>query len=331
MRQLALSVVQVGLLVGGAACATAPVPEDALWKTFQAPPGEARASCYWWWKGDLTAGEMGRQLHLLKDAGLGGAHIIPWSSKPAYLTPEWLNLLRAASDAARNEGMILDISANAGWPFRGDWVPAAESLQKIALETFQLSGPTTFLPPKRSTSKAKGKPKDMFTDGGILLAQLAPDTASQIEDMREVTADLTRADSPGVAVPAGKHTLRILRLLKELKTKAEWGRVPDHFNPQAMEHYLKGFADRVAPALGGKLSNGFRALYCDSNGQLLGPRWYGQHDYAVASALKPEENQLEVKLITTLFNCVRKKTEHAVPSGLIGPVVIQTSTSTKVP
>lgn len=64
-------------------------PANALWDAFQNPPGEARASCYWWWKGDSTDDEMGRQLHLLKDAGLGGAHIIPWGgSKPAYLSPE---------------------------------------------------------------------------------------------------------------------------------------------------------------------------------------------------------------------------------------------------
>lgn len=241
---------------------------DPLWEVFQNPPGEARASCYWWWKGDLTADEMGRQLHLLKEAGLGGAHIIPWpSGKPAYLSPEWLKLLRAAADAAHKEGMILDMSANAGWPFRGTWVTTAESLHKVEVQTFHLTGPTNFSLPEKSaanTKDSKAKKTESSVDGGILLAQLAAATVAGIEEMRDVTAEFNRKDSPGVAVPAGQHTLRIVRLLKEVKTKDDLGRVPDHFNAPAMENYLKGFAERVAPALDGKLSNGLRALYCDS-------------------------------------------------------------------
>lgn len=240
---------------------------DVLWNTFQNPPPEARASCYWWWKGKLTAGEMERQLHLLKAAGLGGAHIIPWGSTPAYLTPEWLQLLRAASDAARKEGMILDMSANATWPFRGDWVPEAESLHKVELETHALVGPLKFSLPARAPGMRKGRAKGDAADKSvspILLARLAPDPLTRLEQMRDVTADFTRAGEPGVEVPAGPHTLYVVRLLRGLKTQAGLGRVPDHFNPRAIENYLKGFADRVAPALGGKLSNGLRAMYCDS-------------------------------------------------------------------
>lgn len=240
---------------------------DALWDTFQNPPREARASCYWWWKGKLTAAEMERQLHLLKTAGLGGAHIIPWGSTPAYLTPEWLQLLRAASDAARKEGMILDMSANATWPFRGDWVSEAESLHKVELETHAVDGPRKFSLPARVAGKTKGKAKGGAADKAvsrILLAQLAPDPLTRLEQMRDVTTDSTRAGQPEVEVPAGKHTLYVVRLVKGLKTQAGLGRVPDHFNPRAIENYLKGFADRVAPALDGKLSNGLRAMYCDS-------------------------------------------------------------------
>jgi len=248
------------LLAGVVAAQSSP---DELWKAFQEPPPEARASCYWWWKGDLTADEMGRQLHLLKAAGLGGAHIIPWPSKPAYPSPEWLKLLRVAADAAKQEGMILDMSATATWPFRGDWVSEAESLHKVVLETFHVEGPKKFLLPKEPSTKTKGKKKSEKADGDVLLAQLARDTACRIEEMQDVTAELTKAGSTGVDVPPGKHIFRVVRLLKNVKGN-DSVRVPDHFNSRAIENYLKGFADRVAPALDGKLSNGLRALYCDS-------------------------------------------------------------------
>ncbi|MFA6174917.1 MAG: glycosylhydrolase-like jelly roll fold domain-containing protein, partial [Kiritimatiellales bacterium] len=56
------------------------------------------------------------------------------------------------------------------------------------------------------------------------------------------------------------------------------------------------------------------------NGQLLGTRWYGRHDYIPDGAIQQGANHLEVKVVTTLFNRLRKDTETAVPSGLIGPV-----------
>ena len=240
---------------------------DPLWSAFATPPPEAKASSYWWWKGDLNAAEMGRQLRLLKAAGLGGAHIIPWRSEPAYLSPEWLQLLRTAADVARAEGMFLDLSANATWPFRGQWVPEEESLQKVEVETYTVEGPRTFPLPRRPSPKGKNASQKMAITAAkdrILFAQLAPAAATDLREMREVTAELVRKESPAVAVPAGKHTLRLVRLYVGVKSQADFGRVPDHFNSRAIENYLKGFAERVAPALGGKLSNGLRALYCDS-------------------------------------------------------------------
>jgi hypothetical protein len=247
-------------------------PVDALWTIFQQPPTEARASTYWWWKGRLAPGEMRRQLRVLKAAGLGGAHIIPWGSTPAYLSEPWLALMREAADAAREEGMLLDISANSAWPFRGTWVPLEESLHKVDVAVHAVEGPTTFTPPASTSPAAPkagkaGKAKAVATgDTGsrILLAQLAPDPLTRVEDLRDVTATLTAKSSAGIAVPAGRHTVHVVRLVPGLKSTGDLGRVPDHFNARAIANYLQGFAERVAPALGGKLSNGFRALYCDS-------------------------------------------------------------------
>lgn len=241
--------------------------DNALWETFRNPPTEARASCYWWWKGDLTAAEMGRQLRLLKAAGLGGAHIIPWRSDPAYLSPQWLELLRVAAEEARREGLILDLSANAAWPFRGSWVPPEESLNKVELTIHPVEGPRRFTLPAAADGKKAGKAKNVGVAGGasrILMARLAPEPLGDIEQMRDVTADLSGDGAPGVDVPVGRHTLYVVRLLTGVKSQADYGRVPDHFNAEAIGHYLQGFAERVAPALGGRLGDGLRAMYCDS-------------------------------------------------------------------
>lgn len=239
---------------------------DPLWETFRNPPMEARASCFWWWKGDLAAGEMERQLHLLKEAGLGGAHIIPWGkSKPVYLSPEWLGLLGVTADAAKREGMILDLSACAMWPFRGNWVPEEESLFKVEAKVIPLEGPRKFSAAEIFGKMAGTKTKTgNKADSRLLLVQLAPDPLTDIAQMRDVTADLKGKDPTGIEVPAGKHTLRVVSEMSDVKSDPELGRVPDHFNVKAMENYLNGLSARLAPALGGKLGNGLRAMFCDS-------------------------------------------------------------------
>ena len=67
------------------------------------------------------------------------------------------------------------------------------------------------------------------------------------------------------------------------------------------------------------------------NGKGLGCRWYGEHIYDVAGALRPGKNMLEVKLATVLFNyCHSLKNNptaqrwagrgEPVSVGLLGPV-----------
>jgi hypothetical protein len=65
------------------------------------------------------------------------------------------------------------------------------------------------------------------------------------------------------------------------------------------------------------------------NGKALGARWYGSHEYVLDGALQQGENRLDVKVVTTLFNCQRKD-KKAEPSGLVGPVTLQSTTQVKV-
>lgn len=67
------------------------------------------------------------------------------------------------------------------------------------------------------------------------------------------------------------------------------------------------------------------------NGKALGVRWWGRHLYAVADALQPGVNVLEVKVATVLANYCRSlknnptttrwsRGHKAAPAGLVGPV-----------
>jgi hypothetical protein len=67
----------------------------------------------WWWNGDrVQAEELVRELHLLKDAGIGGVEINPISfpsgsdtlntKELKWLSDEWIDMLQVVFDEAEN-------------------------------------------------------------------------------------------------------------------------------------------------------------------------------------------------------------------------------------
>lgn len=59
------------------------------------------------------------------------------------------------------------------------------------------------------------------------------------------------------------------------------------------------------------------------NGQSLGARWYGPHQYPLASQLKAGDHQLRVKVSTLLFNAMGKPTDPRESTGMHGPVLMR--------
>src|SRR5678809_870142 len=78
-----------------------------LYAIFKNPPSVYRPYVRWWWNGDkIERDELRRELHLLKQAGIGGVEINPvkfpdrtndLGKKPVpWLSPEWIDLLQFA-------------------------------------------------------------------------------------------------------------------------------------------------------------------------------------------------------------------------------------------
>ncbi|HPB14210.1 MAG TPA: glycoside hydrolase family 2, partial [Bacteroidales bacterium] len=79
---------------------------NGLWESFRDPSGNYRPFVRWWWNGNrVEAGELIREMHLLKAAGIGGVEINPVAfpsrfdgddlGKPSLEWPggEWSNML----------------------------------------------------------------------------------------------------------------------------------------------------------------------------------------------------------------------------------------------
>ena len=52
---------------------------EQLYEAFQQPTSEYHPFVRWWWNGDkVEADELVREMHLLKEAGIGGPHRLPY-------------------------------------------------------------------------------------------------------------------------------------------------------------------------------------------------------------------------------------------------------------
>ncbi len=93
---------------------------------------------WWWFSPAVTTEELNREMHEMKDAGIGGFEVQPvyplTLDDPAkglvnlrYLSPEFL---KAVSDVARTAselGLRMDMTMGSGWPF-GEPLPDRKQL-----------------------------------------------------------------------------------------------------------------------------------------------------------------------------------------------------------
>jgi len=101
-----------------------------LFELFSKPGLKYHPYVRWWWNGNkVEAGELVRELRLLKEAGIGGVEINPvefpshfegddlGKSSLQWLSDEWIDMLKVVFDEARALGMTCDLIVGSGWPF----------------------------------------------------------------------------------------------------------------------------------------------------------------------------------------------------------------------
>jgi len=113
------------------------VPFTARWPE---PDQTAKPWTRWWWPGNaLTPEDTRKDLDTMADAGLGGVEITPIygsrdgrrTSRP-FLSPAYLDILNAATQAAAARGLGVDMCTGTGGPFGGPNVTIENAAQKAA-------------------------------------------------------------------------------------------------------------------------------------------------------------------------------------------------------
>lgn len=231
---------------------------NALEHGFAAPPDDARIMMRWWWFGPtVTKAQIERELHLMKEGGIGGVEIQPVYpvvlDDPAagirtlpFLSDEFIEALRFANDKARALGLRVDLTVGSGWPFGGPTVPVTEAAGHLRVERARLA------------AGERRAPLPSISAGEQLIAVFL-DHKSELTEIKDGAAWL-----PAEARVAHEVQFFIAsRTGQQVKRAAIGGEgfVLDHYDRAAVEHYLQSVGDRLMQAFAGKPPN---TVFCDS-------------------------------------------------------------------
>lgn len=248
----------------------------ALQDNFRVPPDDARIMVRWWWFGPaVTTQELDRELHAMKDAGIGGFEVQPVYSltldDPSkglinlrYLSPQFLAAVSSTAHTAHALGLRMDMTMGSGWPYGGPHIApdlAAEGLGCLRI-------------PIRSGVRMIRAPQ-LHTRQRFLAAFVANGDANRFD------ASSAQRLEPGLLdgslqlpfSPAGSRVLLIFfaaptgQQVKRAALGAE-GNVLDHYRRAALEEHLVTVGAPLAAAGEGNI----RAMFCDSL-EVYGADW----------------------------------------------------------
>jgi hypothetical protein len=291
--QAAMNYLRRTTIVVFLAVACARLHGDPLYDAFREPAMNTRPFVRWWWNGGRAeAGEIVRELDVMKAAGIGGVEIntigMPDEASAAslaahpevsWLSPEWDRLVGLTAEAARNRGMTTDLIVGSGWPFGGRFLKPEEQTQRVHLVKGTLHGPSrtiftrTELVQLTPAIKPGEQPDPMPTptSSRLFFLRLLPARASQgtFTAGKDLMAGFGQDNRVVIDVPAGDFSLYIGTWQTgfthvKLGAPGADGPVVNHFDASAVRKYLDHMSANLSPALQGNLGSALRAMFVDS-------------------------------------------------------------------
>ncbi len=138
----------------GAGMATAQSAPDSLMNGFENPPSTARPRVWWhWMNGNITQEGIKLDLDWMHRVGLAGfqnfdaalstPQVVP--HRLVYMTPEWQDAFRYATNVADQLGFEEAIAGSPGWSETGGpWVPPSQGMKKYVWSETVVQGGKPF-------------------------------------------------------------------------------------------------------------------------------------------------------------------------------------------
>ncbi|SHF97617.1 alpha-L-rhamnosidase [Mariniphaga anaerophila] len=260
-----------------------------LSNAFRNPESKYHPFVRWWWNGDkVQKEEIIRELHLLKEAGIGGVEINPIAFPSSgddlgiksltWLSNEWMDMLQVAFDEAKKLDMVCDLIVGSGWPFGAESLPRNERAQVAIIYAETLEGPTTF---ETSQFNIFDTVDPGVTDPcpsrtfEILSLKLVPEPMSSLNQVIDLS-EMRNEKVIKVDIPQGKYVFYALVKVDSFANVINGapgaaGPILNHMDSNAVRKYLNHMSDTIQKRTG-PLSDHLRALFSDSM-ELEGCNW----------------------------------------------------------
>jgi hypothetical protein len=242
---------------------------DELRQGFRNPPDQCRPMMRWWWFGPaVTPAELEREMRLMKEGGIGGFEVQPVYPlalddsgggvlNSPYLSAEFLECLRFASEKSRELGLRMDITLGSGWPFGGPHVTVDRASSRLRWERVRIGAGERRIPvPQLGQGEAL---IGAFAAGGrqqlIGIKDGFLEIPERLEDLREIWFFISS---------------RTGQMVKRASVGGE-GFVLDHYSKPALDDFLAKVAGPLLHALG---ANAPYSVFCDSL-EAYGGDWTG--------------------------------------------------------
>lgn len=260
-----------------------------VYQSFKLPDSKYHPFVRWWWNGDkIDQQELIRELHLLKEAGIGGVEINPiefpstgddlGKKSLTWLSNEWIDMLEVTFAEAKKLDMTCDLIVGSGWPFGSETLPREERAQVAIIYAETLNGPISFETSQFNIFKTVDPgvsvpmPSRTFE---ILSLKMVPEPMAGLDQVVDLSNK--RLDEViSIDVPEGKHVLYALVKVDSFASVINGapgaaGPILDHMNKAAVQKYLDHMSYTIQEKTG-PLSNHLRAFFTDSM-ELEGSNW----------------------------------------------------------
>ncbi|MDT8402038.1 MAG: glycosyl hydrolase [Bacteroidales bacterium] len=245
----------------------------------------------WWWNGNkIEADELIRELHLLKNAGIGGVEINPieFPSRQEgddlgipslqWLSREWIEMLQHTLNEAKNQGMTCDLIVGSGWPFGSETLSRDERAQVMLLNAIELEGPGAHEISRFTIFKGADPGVSVPYPGrtfDLISLKLVPDPVNKPDEAIDLD-DKIMDEVISFKIPEGRHYLYALVRVNSFASVINGapgaaGPILNHMDRKAVRKYLDHMSDTIQEQTG-PLSKYLRAFFTDSM-ELEGCNW----------------------------------------------------------
>lgn len=215
MTNIKLTLLLLGLT--GMALAQSPLQTN-----FQNPPNAARPRVWWhWMNGNITKNGIQKDLEWMKRSGIGGfqnfdANLftpVVVDKKLVFMTPEWKDAFKFATDKADELGLEMAIAGSPGWSVTGGpWVAPQDGMKKYVWTETRIRGGQLFSGKLSQPPATSGPMQNVPFSSGMSFGPPVK-LPEYYADALVIACRLPAADrilSPKVSASGGSFTLQAL-------------------------------------------------------------------------------------------------------------------------